>query len=289
MSSEWSRRIIYLLMIAAVSYPILSGFTTTPSRLVAADRMFNVIDSLQPKPNQFALVAMEFGPSIQAENGPQAEVLLEHLMRKRIPVAVFSTIPISEPFLTSVPKKVVERLNREAAPEVWEYGRDWINLGYRPGDIIFIQGMAQSDNLASYLGKDASGVEVTTFPNFSAARSVRDIMLVAEFTGFVGAFEKYVQFMKRDGYAPPLVHGCTSITIPQSYIYLDSGQLQGLLEGVSGAAWYSQLLKQKYPNRSPDAALLINTSLGVAHLVIIALIIAGNVILLWRKFLPVRA
>ena len=283
MNAEWSRRIIYILMIAAVSYPILSGFTTTPSRLVAAERMFKVVDELQYKQGEFALIAMDFGPSIQAENGPQTEVLLEHLFRKRIPVAVFSTVPIAEPFLTSIPKRVSERLNREAPPETWEYGRDWINLGYRPGDIIFIQGIAQSDNLATYLGKDASGVEVTTFPRFASARTIKDLSLVAEFTGLVGAFERFVQYLKRDGYAPPLLHGCTSISIPQSYIYLDSGQLKGLLEGVSGAAWYSQLLRQQYPRRAADAALVTNTALGVAHLVIIGLIIAGNVLLLLRK------
>ena len=101
----------------------------------------------------------------------------------------------------------------------------------------------------------------------------------------VGVFDSYVQFFQTESYVPLFGHGCTSITIPEAYIYLDSGQLKGLLEGLAGAAWYSQLLAQNFPNRIPDSALTINTALGVAHLVIIFFILFGNIVGLifwWR-------
>ena len=86
-----------------------------------------------------------------------------------------------------------------------------------------------------------------------------------------------MQFLQKDGYRPLLVHGCTSITIPEAYIFLDSGQLRGLLEGIAGAAWYSEILKRNFPQSDNLKLLVTNTALSAAHIVIIALIILGNV------------
>ncbi len=88
-------------------------------------------------------------------------------------------------------------------------------------------------------------------------------------------------------YIPPIFHGCTSITIPEAYNFLDSGQLKGLYEGLAGAAWYSELLERKYPDRLPDMAGLMNTALGIGHLLIIALVILGNVSM-FRNYLRTR-
>jgi hypothetical protein len=49
------------------------------------------------------------------------------------------------------------------------------------------------------------------------------------------------------------------------------------LEGIAGAAWYSELLQRKDPARVKAASAVINTALGVAHLVIILLVAAGNI------------
>jgi hypothetical protein len=79
------------------------------------------------------------------------------------------------------------------------------------------------------------------------------------------------------------VHGCTSITIPEAYIFLDSGQLNGLLEGIAGAAWYSEVLKKHYPATENRDLLVTNTALSTAHLVLIGLIVLGNVIPLFAR------
>ena len=113
-------------------------------------------------------------------------------------------------------------------------------------------------------------------PAFKGVKTLDNIALLGEFTGLVGVFDRYIQFFQKKEYRPKFVHGCTSITIPEAYIYLDSQQLDGLLEGIAGAAWYSDLLKQHYPKREPDRSSAINTMLGIAHLIIIFFIIVGN-------------
>lgn len=272
-----TRRIIYFVMLIAVSFPLITKLTLTPAPLKSAESLYSVIESLNSKTPGVAFLAMDFGPGTKAENLPQAEVMLEHLMRRRIPVIVFSVTPIAEPFLSTIPEKIALRLMKENPDLTWEYGKDWVNIGFQPGGGLFIQALAKSDDLAASIQKDANGTSLGSLPAFKGVKGFSDIKFLGQVTGLVGVLQAYIQFFQSSTYVPPIGHGCTSITIPESYIYLDSGQLMGLLEGVSGAAWYSELLKSSYPDRAPDSALLMNTALGAAQLTILGLILIGNI------------
>lgn len=275
---QLDRRIIYAAVFLSVLVPLLFEVSMTPVKLKSAERLYKTVEDIPRKEGSIAMLSFDFGPSTKAENEPQAEVVLEHLLRRRIPVAVFSLTVISEPFLTSVPERVIKRLETELPGERWEYGKDWVNLGYRPGNALFIQALAKSDDLRSYLSKDVNGTELSMLPLFGGVKTIGDVSFLGEFTGSLGVLDTYIQFFQRKDYVPVIGHGCTSITIPEAYIYLDSGQLKGLLEGVSGAAWYSQILLSHHAERGKDSALLINTALGVSQLVIILLIVLGNVV-----------
>ena len=280
------RRWIYLLVFLALSVPILTQYTVEPARMDDAERFFEVVEGIEAKPGQYAFVAMDFGPSTKGENQPQAKAVVEHLMRKRIPVIVFSLYYLAEPFLKSVPQEVARQLEREHPGETWEYGRDWLNLGYRPGAGVLIQAIPKSENLAELFEKDTRGNRIADLPAFSGLRTLRQIVFLAEFTGLVGVFDNYVQYFTSKDYTPAFGHGSTSITIPEAFIYLDSGQIQGLLGGLAGAAWYSEMLRQRYPERPVDESLMLNTGLGVAQLVVIAFIVLGNLAGLLRPSSP---
>lgn len=283
MNSRSENKIIYLIVLLVVALPLATGFSLPPASLSSADRLFSLVESLEKKPGEIAFLAFDYGPSTKAENEPQSEVVFEHFLRRRIPVAIFSLYPHATGFLTAVPERVIERLREEQPDQKWEYGKDWVNLGYRPGFGLFVQALAKSSNITDFLAKDAHGTSLSRLPAFQNVETLRQVNFLGQFTGLVGVFDAYVQFFQKAGYVPPFGHGCTSITIPEAYIYLDSGQLKGLLEGVSGAAWYSQLLQKKFPTRKQDDSLRINTALGVGQLLIIALIVAGNVKFFWRK------
>jgi hypothetical protein len=271
------RQLIYVLILAAICVPLIGRFSLKPARMAAADRAFEIVEQVQAAPGEVAFVALDFGPSSKAENENQAEVFIEHLMRRRIPIALFSVYALAEPFMEIIPRRVAKRLMDEQPGKQWSYGKDWVNLGYRPGASLLLQSIPKSKDLAALFGKDARGNDVSTLPAFKTVHSVQQVKLLGEFTGLVGVFDMYIQFFKSRSYRPVFVHGCTSITIPQAYIYLDSGQLQGLFEGIAGAAWYSEKLSRQYPQRAPDSSGQINTMLGFAHLVIILAIVAGNV------------
>jgi hypothetical protein len=270
------QRIIYVLIFVSVVLPLRAGLRLPAARLSAADEAFAIVESLKPRQGTFAFVAFDFGPSSNAENGPQAEVILEHLMRRRIPVLLMTQYAQGEGFLESIPAANAGKLKKENPGERWEYGRDWVSIGYRTGPTLFIQALAKSEDIVSYIGKDARGTELRSIPMMDGVKTIKDAVALVQLTGLMGTFDTYVQFFQRADYVPTFIHGCTSITIPEAYIYRDSGQLKGLLEGVSGAAWYSELMRKQFPQREDDSSRAINTALGFSQLTILALVLLGN-------------
>ena len=77
-----------------------------------------------------------------------------------------------------LPEKITARLAKEGITDLPEYGRDWVNLGYRPGGSIFIQGLAKSDNIVDFLGKDAFGTDLSTLAVFKNVRTLKNVKMV---------------------------------------------------------------------------------------------------------------
>lgn len=280
------RRVIYLLVLLALSAPLLARYTLKPAAMNSADRLFEVVESVKKEPGHIAFVSLDFGPSTIAENGSQSQVVVEHLMRRRIPMILASQSPEAGPLLQTIPEQVAARLAKEYPGERWQYGRDWVNIGYLAGGYITIQSIPKAENILDFFKKDVRGNKLSDLEALKGVTSFEQISFLMEITSLVGTLDNYLQFFQTEKYRPVFGHACTSIAIPQAFIYLDSGQLSGLLEGIAGAAWYSERLKEKYPRREVDDSAIINTGLGVAHLVIIALVIIGNLVAFFGRRAP---
>lgn len=276
LSDRLDRRIIFLFVLLSLSIPLIKKVVLPPAPMETADASFAAVDGVERKLGKIALISADWGPGTQAENGSQTAAVIEHLMRKRIPFAIMTIYQLAEPFLEEVPREVVERLENEMPGEHWEYGKDWVNLGFMPNGSVTIRGMAQTKNIVEMLKTDYLGTPLNEVPMMKGVTDIHDISIVFPITGLVGVFSSWISFFQAPDYRPVVVHGCTSITIPEAYIYYSSGQIKGFFEGIAGAAWYEKLLSKKYPKREPGSALQINTSLAFAHLVIIAFIVLGN-------------
>lgn len=270
------RRAIYLTVLLAIVVPLFLKWALPPAEMQSARKFYETIAALPNDDASIVLIAVDWGPSTKAENEPQTEVAIEHLMRRRIHFALISSVDQAEPFLRELPERVARRLSSEQPRERWENGKDWVNLGYRPNIGAMIQKMAAAPDIRQTLGVDARGTPLSDVPCMREVKNIKNVKLLAEFTGLVGALDGWLQFFQTTDYRPPMVHGCTSITIPEAYIYLDSGQLMGLHEGIAGAAAHSALLSRKYKERAPDSAIVTNTALAVAHVIVILLILLGN-------------
>lgn len=242
-----------------------------------AQLFYNAIEKLTASPGKIVFIAVDWGPGTQAEMESQTAGAIEHLMRKRIPFALISIYQLAPPFMKEIPLKIKTKLEAESPGEEWVYGKDWVNFGFQPGSGTMIQSLARTSRLAEELKADVFGTPFADIPAMTGVTTIKDIPLLIEFTSLVGAFNAWLQFFQIEGYRPPLLHGCTSITIPEAHIYLASGQILGLHEGIAGAAHYDTLLSNDYPNRKPGIALKINTGLAFAQLLVLGLIILGNI------------
>ncbi len=274
------RRIIFLFVGISLSIPILIGVNLRPAKMQASEEFFNQVQKLDSNSGKIVLLASDWGPSTMAENRPQTMVAIEHLMRKRIPFAMVSLFPIAAPFLEELPLLVKEKLEKETG-QSWEYGKDWTNLGFRPGGSLMVQNFAKSKDFAVFLETDAQSTPISEIPMMSSIKSIEDIAMLMEFTGSVGAFNVWLQFFS----GPPYVHGCTSITIPEAFNYYSSKQIVGLFEGVAGAAYYELRLSEIFSTRAKGGeASSTNSGLSFAQLGVFAFIFLGNLGLLARYF-----
>lgn len=282
------RRVIYLFVALSLTIPITLGVTLQPAKMDSAKSSYDIIENLDPNSGKLVLISSDWGPGTQAENQPQTEIIIEHLMRRRIPFAIMSVYALATPFLESVPLAVVQRLEEEYPDQKWTYGIDWINLGFRAGGYIMIQGLAKSENIKDYLKADARGNPISELPIMRSVTSIKDIELLVETTGLVGVFNYWLQFFQIRDYIPTFIHGCTSITIPEAHIYLASGQIRGLHEGIAGAAWHEKLLSEQFPERVVGRALRNNTGIAFAQIVVIVLIFLGNISQLYLRLKGVK-
>ena len=100
-------------------------------------------------------------------------------------------------------------------------------------------------------------------------------MLVNISAGFPGTKEWVQQVQGR--FHLPMVSGCTAVSAPEYYPYLQSGQLRGLLGGMAGAAEYEKARGEKgSATKGMDAQSL-------AHVFVALCIIMGNVV---QRFRP---
>ncbi len=272
-----ARRLIFILVLVTLSLPLLLRWSVPPVRMTAAELLFNEIEKIPTDvPGKIVYLALDYGPGTKAESGSQAKALIEHLMRRRIKFLVTAQVLDAAPIINSIPDEVAAGLMELYPNEKWEYGIDWVNMGYTAGAGLNIQNVAKAASIPNFFKRDARGNSTAEIPLFNGVTSIESVSALIQITAYVGTLESYLQFFANEKYRPIFLHGCTSIATPQSFIYLDSGQIKGLLEGIAGAAWYGKLLSDKYPDRPVDDSVVINTTLGVAHLLVILLIVAGN-------------
>lgn len=280
------RRVVYgvmMLLLLATTFPYSNFWpklaflekALPPAKLPTAKMAFDTIEQMPVEDEKIVFIAIDWSGSTKAENQPQTEAIVEHLMRRRIKFALISEIPDAEPFLLNIPLNIARKLEGENPGQKWEYGRDWVDLGYRPALGLLLQQIPKTEDLRDVFKTDARGNLLREVECMRHVSRFEQVPLLIETTGLVGALEMWLAYFQSETHRPKVIHGCTSISIPRNFIFLDSGQLSGLLEGVAGAAYYQELLG--YSKDEPTAAMRNMSGVSIGQIFIVALIILGNV------------
>lgn len=266
------RRMLYLLLAVVIALPLLAPALTKPLPKPAVtgftESYYKTIEDVAAKPDaqkKLVILSCNFAAGTLAENLSQCEATVRHLMMKKLKFAVFG---FSDPQGRELGQQVVDKLAKEYD---YQYGRDYVNWGYRPAGAATALIKSAVNDLPGALGKDIKGTPLAEVECMKGIKSVNDISLICEFAS-AQTLPLWIQFYQRAGKNPiPTLYGPTSVMATEAVPYVESGQLQGMLIGLKGASEYELLLKKEGFASSASA------SLSLSHLLILVLIGLGNV------------
>lgn len=150
-------------------------------------------------------------------------------------------------------------------------GIDYVILPFKTGGGVAVL-LPMSEDIFSVFPKDYKDNNTRDMPVFKGIKSLKD-MKYAMCISAGNAVDQWVVFGKEKG-KMPLGAGCTGVMATDYYHFLQSGQMLGLMGGLSAAAQYETLIKQK------GTATESMKPQTVVHAVIIILIIIGNIMYL---------
>jgi hypothetical protein len=270
------RRWIFLLLLWAVLVPIyfigVTGRTFPEVPSVLAQATFDEIDRLSP--GDSVLLAFDYDPASEGELGPMATAFVRHAAEKKLRMYFMTLWPIGPQMIDSTIAKVITA----DFPDL-VYGRDYVNLGYKSGYEGVIKVIVT--NLRELYTTDSRGTGVQEIPMMEGVTNIQQMKLIVNVSAGYPGTKEWVQYAVTPFPAIRLVAGATGVQAPLLYPYVPR-QLPGLLGAIKGAAEYEKLVVDAYLGANPDPKYLeALRRMGpqlVAHLLIITLIVAANVV-----------
>jgi hypothetical protein len=257
-------RIFYVVLIVMIVLPLMfPGFKLPiiPSQQTIS--AYNTIEqAANAGPGKIALVDSWWAASTQGEQKWQAKAVLTQLMRDHIPFALISGDPQN--------RTLTDQLVKEIAPKYnYVYGVNYVDFGYKsPGAYAAIlKGMVQ--DIPGTLKEDYKNQSLSSFPVMKGIHDIHNVSIIIEITPS-STLDQMLQLVQGVNHTP-LVFVPTAVMAPESYPYLDSHQISGIVTGIKGAGDYEQLLGLS------DFGTQASTALSMVYALIILLIILGNV------------
>ncbi|MBN1968029.1 MAG: hypothetical protein JXR48_03075 [Candidatus Delongbacteria bacterium] len=260
------RRIVYLLVFLAILLPFLPGFEFLQidfSVKPETKSVYETIDNL--KEGDAVFFDWSFDPASKAELEPFAKAFIKQCFRKKVKLFIYYSLAAASGLGQNIVKEITELPEFAGVKE----GEDFIQLnwlGYGIGPTLYIINM--SSDFKKTFGKEGK--------IFEGVNNLKDIkyMFIAAGNGFP---QVYIDFQLRYSYL--LGIAVTAVSGPDYLPYMKTGQLNGMVMGLRGAAEYEKLLIDQYKkNYDRGTAYAGMASLTLSHLTVIMFIILGNVI-----------
>jgi len=264
------RKVIFLLIALSTSVPLFLTVKQDIKPDNAAKKFYETLKNLEAKTKRgedaVVLISAEYGPGTIPELSPMAKAAFKQLLDINAKIIVMGLYPMGPPLMMKEFNKLI-KLPKYSGKK---YGIDYVNLGYTAGNAIVIKGMVKS--IKSKYPIDVNGTSLDDIPLMKKVKSFNNIDVIIDLSSMGGAAKPWIQFAKKTTEeSMKILSGCTAVIAPESYPYLNSGQLQGLLGGLKGAADYEKLID------TPDNGTKYIFAQSVAHIVIMLFILIGNI------------
>lgn len=258
------RRWVFLVLAVTLFLPIvfplkLPGLKPSPG----VSKMYDYVEGMQP--GQTIMISFDYDPASAPELQPMADAVMKHAFRKRLKVIAMGLWVTG----LGLEKKTTETLGKEAEAKFGvKYGDDYVDLGFKPGNVAVITGMGE-DIFATF-PTDAKGTPLSSIPMMKSIRRLKDIDLVVSIAAGSPGIDHWIAY-GADKHKFKIGGGTTAVQAPSMAPYLQAGQLVGLIPAMRGAAEYEFLSGLSGGGTAGIDAI----SLG--HYLIITLIVLGNI------------
>ena len=251
------RRWIFLVLLVAVLIPLVLGVGAEIPPTQPVRSAYEAVESLEP--GDLLLISIDFDATSAPELMPMLRSVLRQAFRKDLRVAMLGHIAIGLPLGHMALEQVAEEYGAE-------YGKDYVDLGYRPGYIAAM--IAMGREIEDIYASDYRGTPIRDLPLMATVHSYDDIALLFGFEH--GAVIDYWIRYAQARFDQRMVFGTTAVMAPDAYPYLNSGQIEGLVGGLKGAAEYETLVGV------PGLGTRGMPAQEWAHLLVIGFIVLGN-------------
>lgn len=263
--SQINRHWIFLSVAVALVITLLYPFDQP---IKPSPDVKDTFESIEELPEGSAVfISFDFDPASKAELVPITKAVLEHCFRRDLRVIGMTFWPKGADLAGRLVREAASKYNKER-------GVDYAYLGYKPGpwpQIITNLG----ENITSTFPQDDRGERTANMEIFSEVRNLRDVnYMVALEAGEV--YEYWIVY-GGDKYGFPMSVGCTAVMGPDMYVYTNTGQLDGIIAGLRGAADYEVLLGE------PGAGVDGMPAQSTVHAIIIVFIIISNAVYFWQR------
>ena len=256
------RRYTYLLAWIFVLFPLLNPLGLPIPISPDAHAWYDYVEN-EINDGDVVLFTPMYGVSGMPELFPMTVATMKHLLTKDVQIVVVS-------FWNQGPLVFNTLLTQvDPADYGYVYGEDWIRLGYIPGSETAMGSFAA--NIHTTVSADyVEGRTLDSFPIMDDILSGEDIdVIVSIETGTPGTPEWMRQFNAPFG--TPQITGCIGVSVSGMIPYVQSGQLQALMPGLTVSAEYEILLER------PGLAVAGVDAVSTSHLYVTLLVIVGNI------------
>ena len=253
------RWLVYIALVAVMLVAPLQSWVRPPVRS-EAQGFYYAIDALQP--GSEVLLVTDYDASLDGELTPQLRAIVWHLLHKNLGI-VFLSLNAQGP---AIVRDVVNEIPSAIA------GEHYLDLGYVPANPAALRGFVHNPIAgASTLISGAVAPADTTLGQ--RISSFDDLDLIVTVTGDHTHVQWWIEQVGTQTRVDLLAAVSTS-AVPYLMPYYDArgtGQLAGILSGLSGAVQYEQMAAgQVAPNAWPNYVVLVNAQMLLVVIVLVS-------------------
>lgn len=252
-------RVIYAILLVSMIIPLVQPLglpLTTPPETLALYEKIEALPAGSP-----IVVSMDTSPGGFDEVSPATTAVISHAAKKGLRV-------IGIAFWDAGPSLLQKVFDSSLMSEK-EYGKDYVNLGFVAGGETGMAAVAR--DIKGMYPVDFAGNSTSNMAVLNGVSSLNDVALViCVATGTPGVPEwiRQVGDPLKVPVATVVIAGLVADYAP----YMQSKQLAGMVPGLRGAAGYEGLVEILGRGTAGIDAQ------SVAHLVILLLVVAGNIL-----------